>query len=63
MSVKLCRAKLDKERPNLPTIAVEKPKIVKSVSLVKSKGSKMPPSKTSTNINKVYLFLCMYDFS
>lgn len=63
MSVKFCREKLDRERPNLPTITNEKLKIGKS-SIIgsKSKGPKIPPSKTTTNVNKVYLFTFIYYF-
>jgi len=54
MSVKLCREKLDNERPNLP---IEKPKVVKSCAstntLVKSKGSKKTVPKSVTKANKV----------
>lgn len=54
MSVKLCREKLDNERPNLP---IEKPKVVKSCvppgTVVKSKGSKTLASKSITKVNKV----------
>ncbi|XP_050054425.1 protein mini spindles-like isoform X3 [Aphis gossypii] len=53
MSVKLCREKLDNERPNLP---IEKPKVVKSCAstntLVKSKGSKKPVPKSVAKANK-----------
>ncbi|XP_029345564.1 protein mini spindles isoform X2 [Acyrthosiphon pisum] len=53
MSVKLCREKLDNERPNLP---IEKPKVVKSGvppgTLVKSKSSKTLASKAITKVNK-----------
>ena len=60
MSVKLCREKLDNERPNLP---IEKSKVVKSCvsagTLVKSKRTKTLTSKSVTKINKVlaYTFL------
>lgn len=61
MSVKLCREKLDKERPNLPVVAIDKPKVVKSgipPSLsTKAVGSKIPPPKAATKINKVCLSL------
>lgn len=57
MSVKFCREKLDKERPNLPVVPIEKPKVVKSGipagSSVKSGGSKIPPPKAATKANKV----------
>lgn len=57
MSVKFCREKLDKERPNLPVTPIEKPKVVKSgisaSSSVKSGGSKIPPPKAATKANKV----------
>ncbi|XP_026810117.1 LOW QUALITY PROTEIN: protein mini spindles-like [Rhopalosiphum maidis] len=53
MSVKLCREKLDNERPNLP---IEMPKVVKSCvppsTLVKSKSSKKLTSKSVTKANK-----------
>lgn len=57
MSVKLCREKLDNERPNLP---IEKPKVVKSCvpagTVVKSKGSKTLASKATTKVNKVLVY-------
>jgi len=57
MSVKLCREKLDNERPNLP---IEKPKVVKSCvppsTLVKSKSSKKLTSKSVTKANKVLFY-------
>lgn len=47
MSVKFCREKLDKERPNLPVVNTEKPKVVKPViptsSIAKPGASKIPP--------------------
>ncbi|KAL5234313.1 hypothetical protein ACI65C_001723 [Semiaphis heraclei] len=53
MSVKLCREKLDNERPNLP---IEQPKVVKSCvpggTVVKSKGSKTLATKAITKVNK-----------
>ncbi|XP_008189868.1 protein mini spindles isoform X2 [Acyrthosiphon pisum] len=56
MSVKFCREKLDKERPNLPVVPIEKPKVVKSGipagSSVKSGGSKIPPPKAAAKANK-----------
>lgn len=70
MSVKFCREKLDKERPNLPVIPIEKPKVVKSGipagPSVKSGGSKIPPPKTAAKANKVNLhvyFIIMYSFT
>lgn len=57
MSVKFCREKLDKERPNLPVVPIDKPKAVKSGipagSSVKSGGSKIPPPKSVIKVNKV----------
>lgn len=59
MSVKFCREKLDKERPNLPVVPIEKPKVVKSgipaSSTIKSGGSKIPPPKSAAKVNKVCL--------
>lgn len=57
MSVKFCREKLDKERPNLPVIPIDKPKVVKSGipagSSIKSAGSRIPPPKAAAKANKV----------
>ncbi|XP_050528781.1 protein mini spindles-like isoform X2 [Daktulosphaira vitifoliae] len=56
MSVKFVREKLDKERPNLPLTPIEKPKVIKSSISngppVKSGGSKIPPPKAATKVNK-----------
>lgn len=65
MSVTFCRDKLDKERPNLPVVPIEKPKVIKSGILagssIKSGGSKIPPPKSAAvKTNKVspcYIFL------
>lgn len=57
MSIKFCREKLDKERPNLPVVSIDKPKVVKSgipAGLsTKIAGPKIPPPKTATKVNKV----------
>jgi len=51
MSITFCRDKLDKERPNLPVVPIEKPKVVKSGipagSSIKSGGSQIPPPKAA----------------
>lgn len=56
MSVKLCREKLDREKPNLPiVIPIEKLNIKSSISAdssLKSKGSKTHP-KSSSKVHKV----------
>lgn len=67
MSVKFCREKLDKERPNLPVVPIEKPKVVKSGipagSSIKSGGSRIPPPKAAAKANKVNLCAyCIYSF-
>lgn len=65
MSMSFCRDKLDKERPNLPVVPIEKPKVIKSGipagSSVKSGGSKIPPPKAATTkVNKVRLNILLY---
>lgn len=59
MSIKLCREKLDRERPNLPIVVpIEKLKSKSNISVessLKSKGSKTHP-KMSSKVHKVMNF-------